>query len=378
MADLIRRLLISRWSLLLPFTLLTLLSVAFPALERIPVLLSFGLHGLGLVPLGRMIAVLVDALAQRLGNRLGGLVGVALGNLVELVVSFTALNSGLYPLVVTSLAGAVITNCLLVLGLSTLVASRRVIAVPIHAHSTQLEPQQLLVRTILLSVPSISLLHQGEGISAGSDRFEGFALYSALVAALVLGYYLLSFVYQLGTHRRLFAGVEASGGIQMVSAHGRQRASLATILVLIAVVSLLLVGVSEALVSSLEQLVAQLDLNPLFVGLVLLPLFGSFAEALVAVQAGRNGTMDLAMSSTVESSLQLLLFVLPVLVLSGMVMERYLHLAFPPVALACLGCTVLMVDWISKDRQLSWYEGLQLLLLYASFAIGALLLPAAP
>ena len=332
MADLIRRLLISRWSLLLPFTLLTLLSVAFPALERIPVLLSFGLHGLGLVPLGRMIAVLVDALAQRLGNRLGGLVGVALGNLVELVVSFTALNSGLYPLVVTSLAGAVITNCLLVLGLSTLVASRRVIAVPIHAHSTQLQTQQLLISTILLSVPSIFLLHQGEGISAGSDRFEGFALYSALVAALVL----------------------------------------------IALVSLLLVGVSEALVSSLEQLVAQLDLNPLFVGLVLLPLFGSFAEAVVAVQAGRNGTMDLAMSSTVESSLQLLLFVLPVLVLSGMVMERYLHLAFPPVALACLGCTVLMVDWISKDRQLSWYEGLQLLLLYASFAIGALLLPAAP
>lgn len=378
MADLIRRLLISRWSLLLPFTLLTLLSVPFPALERIPVLLSFGLHGLGLVPLGRMIAVLVEALTRRLGNRLGGLVGVALGNLVELVVSFTALNSGLYPLVVTSLAGAVITNCLLVLGLSTLVASRRVIAVPIHAHSTQLQTQQLLISTILLSVPSIFLLHQAEGMSAGSNRFEGFALYSALVAALVLGYYVLSFVYQLGTHRQLFAGAEASRGLQMVSAHGRQRAPLATILVLIALVSLLLVGVSEVLVGSLEQLVAQLDLNPLFVGLVLLPLFGCFAEAVVAIQAGRNGNMDLAMSSTVESSLQLLLFVLPVLVLSGLVMGRYLHLAFPPVALACLGCTVLMVDWISKDRQLSWYEGLQLLLLYASFAIGALLLPAAP
>jgi Ca2+:H+ antiporter len=372
MVDLIRQLLVSRWSLLLPFTLLTLLSSAGLGLKGIPVVLSFALHGLGLVPLGRMVAVLVHALARRLGNRLGGLVSVTLGNLVDLVVLFTALNSGLYPLVVTSLAGAVITNCLLVLGLSTLVASRRVIAVPIHPHSTQLQTQQLLISSILLSVPTIFLLHQGEGISAGSNSFEGFALYSVLVSALVLGYYLLSFVYQLGTHRRLFAQQESS-----VSERIQPQASMASILGLIALVSLMLVGVSDALVNSLEQLVEQLNLSPLFVGLFLLPLFGSFAEALVAIQASAGGNMDLTMSSTVESSLQLLLFVLPVLVLSGLVMGRYLHLAFPPVALACLGCTVLVVDWISKDRQLSWYEGLQLLLLYASFALGALLLPAA-
>lgn len=161
MVDLIRQLLVSRWSLLLPFTLLTLLSSAGLGLKGIPVVLSFALHGLGLAPLGRMVAVLVHALARRLGNRLGGLVSVTLGNLVDLVVLFTALNSGLYPLVVTSLAGAVITNCLLVLGLSTLVASRRVIAVPIHPHSTQLQTQQLLISSILLSVPTIFLLHQG-------------------------------------------------------------------------------------------------------------------------------------------------------------------------------------------------------------------------
>jgi Ca2+:H+ antiporter len=150
----------------------------------------------------------------------------------------------------------------------------------------------------------------------------------------------------------------------------------AGILALIALVSGLVVVVSEQLVGSLEQLVTQAHLNPLFVGLFLLPLFGCFSETLVAMQAARSGAMDLAMTTTVESSVQLLLLVLPVLVLSGLVMGRYLHLAFPPVALACLGCTVLVVDWITKDRRLTWYEGLQLLLLHASFAIGALVLPA--
>lgn len=120
-----RDLLSSRWSLLLIFTIAALFGRIEEGLPISQLAGWFVICGLGLVPLARMIAEMVEALADKLGDRIGGLISVALGNLVELVVSFTALASGLYHLVVISVAGAVITNCLLVLGISTCVGARK-------------------------------------------------------------------------------------------------------------------------------------------------------------------------------------------------------------------------------------------------------------
>ena len=367
-----RELLASRWSLLLLFTAAALMAQLDAAMPISQLIGWFVVCGLGLVPLARMIAEMVEALADRLGDRIGGLVSVALGNLVELVVSFTALASGLYELVVISIAGAVITNCLLILGISTCLSARNTARIRIHPHSTVLQSQQLLVSTIFLAVPSIFFVRLHQAMSDGSDRFDGFAIYSTVVAGLVLVFYLLSFVYQLGTGRNLFVRQQSE---QVLPPTGEER-PLAVLIGALLLVSLLLVGVSEHLVESLELLVDGAHLNPLFVGLFLLPLFGSFSEGLIAVKAALSNRMDLAMTSTVESSVQLLLFVLPLLVLCGIPMGRFLHMAIPGDALFCLGATVLAVHWITENRQLSWYEGSLLLTLYAVMASGSLLLGA--
>ena len=367
-----RELLASRWSLLLLFTAAALMAQLDAAMPISQLIGWFVVCGLGLVPLARMIAEMVEALADRLGDRIGGLVSVALGNLVELVVSFTALASGLYELVVISIAGAVITNCLLILGISTCLSARNTARIRIHPHSTVLQSQQLLVSTIFLAVPSIFFVRLHQAMSDGSDRFDGFAIYSTVVAGLVLVFYLLSFVYQLGTGRNLFVRQQSE---QVLPPTGEER-PLAVLIGALLLVSLLLVGVSEHLVESLELLVDGAHLNPLFVGLFLLPLFGSFSEGLIAVKAALSDRIDLAMTSTVESSVQLLLFVLPLLVLCGIPMGRYLHMAIPGDALFCLGATVLAVHWITENRQLSWYEGSLLLTLYAVMASGSLLLGA--
>jgi Ca2+:H+ antiporter len=367
-----RELLASRWSLLLLFTAAALMAQLDAAMPISQLIGWFVVCGLGLVPLARMIAEMVEALADRLGDRIGGLVSVALGNLVELVVSFTALASGLYELVVISIAGAVITNCLLILGISTCLSARNTARIRIHPHSTVLQSQQLLVSTIFLAVPSIFFVRLHQAMSDGSDRFDGFAIYSTVVAGLVLVFYLLSFVYQLGTGRNLFVRQQSE---KVLPPTGEER-PLAVLIGALLLVSLLLVGVSEHLVESLELLVDGAHLNPLFVGLFLLPLFGSFSEGLIAVKAALSNRMDLAMTSTVESSVQLLLFVLPLLVLCGIPMGRYLHMAIPGDALFCLGATVLAVHWITENRQLSWYEGSLLLTLYAVMASGSLLLGA--
>lgn len=140
------------------------------------------------------------------------------------------------------------------------------------------------------------------------------------------------------------------------------------------VVSAILVGVSENLVESLEFLVEGAHLNPLFVGIFLLPLFGCFSEALISIKAANSNRMDLSMASTVESSVQLLLFVMPLLVICGIPMGRYLHLAIPGASLFCLGATVLAVHWIIENRKLSWYEGSLLLTLYCVIGAGTFFL----
>ena len=365
-----RELLASRWSLLLLFTAAALTARLNDAMPISQLIGWFAVCGLGLIPLARMIAEMVEALAERLGDRIGGLVSVALGNLVELVVSFTALASGLYELVVISIAGAVITNCLLILGISTCLSARNTATIRIHPHSTGLQGQQLLISTVFLAVPSIFFLHLHAAMSDGSARYDGFASYSVVVASLVLMFYLLAFVYQLGTGRNLYVREQSE---HVLPPTGEEQ-PLIVLVGLLLVVSLLLVGVSEHLVESLQLLVDGAHLNPLFVGLFLLPLFGSFSEGLIAVKAALSHRIDLAMTSTVESSVQLLQFVLPLLVLAGIPMGRYLHMAIPGIALFCLGATVLAVHWITENRELSWYEGSLLLTLYAVMASGSLLL----
>lgn len=372
-----RDLLASRWSLLLIFTISALFGRIDEGLPISQLIGWFVICGLGLVPLARMIAEMVEALADKLGDRIGGLISVALGNLVELVVSFTALASGLYHLVVISVAGAVITNCLLVLGISTCVGARRKATIEIHPYSTGLQSQQLLISTIFLAVPTVfhlvNNLNPGgtpTAMSDGSNIFDSFAIYSLVISVLILAFYLLSFAYQMGTGRSLFLRKEEEKVLQPEGEHK----PLVVLIGMLAIVSILLVGVSENLVESLQLMVDGAHLNPLFVGLFLLPLFGSFSEALISVKAAAANRMDLAMASTVESSVQLLLFVMPLLVICGIPMGRYLHLSVPATSLFCLGATVLAVHWITENRKLSWYEGSLLLTLYCVIGAGTLFL----
>ena len=365
-----RELLASRWSLLLIFTVASLFAHLDSAMPIGQLVGWFIVCGLGLVPLARMISEMVEALAEKLGDRIGGLVSVGLGNLVELVVSFTALRSGLYHLVVISLAGSVITNCLLILGISTCVAASTKATVELHPHSTGLQTQQLLMSTIFLAVPTVFYLGLKESMPDGSSHFDSFAIYSFVVAILVLASYLLAFVYQLGTGRSLFLREESD---QVLPPVGEEK-PLGVLMLMLLLVSLILCCVSENLVESLQLMVDGAHLNPLFVGLFLLPLFSSFSEALISVKAAWSSRMDLAMASTVESSVQLLMFVMPLMVILGVPMGRYLHLAVPGTSLFCLGASVVSVHLMTDNTDLSWYEGTLLLTLYSVVAVGTLFL----
>ncbi len=368
---------VSRWSLLLLPALFSWAIIPSNTSSTTELLLRFLGFGVALIPLARVISRLVDYLSAHLGDRYSGVVSVGLGNLVELVVSITALTSGLYELVVISVSGAVITNCLLMLGISTVLAGQREQQVNIQASSTDLQARQLMLSLLLLAVPTVISLGTGAIPLEGNDQRDSFAIYSLGVAVIILLYYMLSFVLQLGTHRSFFSSnpvkpadpSESRQATESPSEHG-----ITAILIAMGVVSLAVVVISEPLVETLEALVAHTNLSELFIGLILLPLFGSTAEGVIAVGAAARGRMDLAITSTLESSGQLMLFVLPVLVLLGWPLERFLHLSVPLSALGCTGIAVLAVHWITENNQLDWYEGVQLITLYGVIFLGCLLL----
>lgn len=357
-----------RWRVLLLATLLMLWPVQGSLFNGLGGhLLQFGLSGLGLVPLAIVLSQLVEELVEHLGARLGGLVSVVFGNVVELLVAFNALSSGLYPLVVTSIAGSVVINCLLVLGVSIVIATREAQSLDIDPHSRDLHTQQLLMSAILLALPSV-FYQQGLGSALqGSNQADAFSIYSALVAVMGLAYYLLALVAPLARQQQ-------RAHQPAPKQNGTPQLSLPAVVLALALVTGLVALISDRLVGALELVVEGSDLNALFVGLFLLPLFSCLSEALVAFKAASRRQMQLVMTSTVESSLQLLLFVLPLLVLVGMPMGRYLHLSLPPVALASLAIAIVMIGRITDNRNVDWYEGVQLIVLFAAMATGALLL----
>ena len=124
-----------------------------------------------------MVAEIVEALAEKLGDRIGGLISVVLGNLVELVASFTAPVSGPYHLMAISVAGAVITNCLPILGASTCLAARRKPTIDIHPYSTGLQSQHLLISTIFLAIPTVFYLLLNEKFTDRGSSFDNLAFY---------------------------------------------------------------------------------------------------------------------------------------------------------------------------------------------------------
>lgn len=330
-------------------------------------LLLFAVCGLGLVPLAVGLSNLVERLVAQLGPRLGGLLSVLLGNVVEFLVAFNALSSGLYPLVAMSIAGAVVINCLPVLGIGIMIACRGRDAVALDPINQELANQQLLISAILLALPSVFINQPISDALQGNSSNDSFSLYSTLVAVLAL------IVYALG----LLQGRRGAAAMHTAAAPPEEpqpRGPLLTLLVALTGLIALTGAVSERLVGSLALLVEGAHLSPLFVGLFLLPLFGCLPEALVAWRAAARRDTPLLITSTIESSLQLLLFVLPLLVLCGLPLGRHLHLGLPSVALAALAIAIVMIERITANHRVNSFEGVQLIALFAALALGSLLL----
>jgi Ca2+:H+ antiporter len=332
----------------------------------IAIALDFGLHAdknlifvvsaVAILGLAWVVGLSTERLGSLTGPRVGGILNATFGNIAELIIAFFALQAGLIEVVKASLTGSIIGNLLLVLGVSILVGGLR--------HGTQTFSQRiaasnaslLVLAVIGLFVPAIFAFTTGHP-EQGTLTEE-----SVIVALALMAGYVLSLVYQFTNPDETLGGHGESAG------HGGPAwTSRVAVVVLVAAAALLAV-LSEILVDSIESFIDSFGLSTFFVGVVLVPTIGNLAEHLVAVQLAAKDKMEFAMAVSYGSSLQVALFVAPVLVILGALMGQPMDLVFTPLEVAAVAAAVGISALIALDGESNWLEGALLTLVYLILA----------
>jgi Ca2+:H+ antiporter len=329
------------------------------ALLHGPALAVFVVSGLGVVPLAAIMGEATEALARRTGPTVGGLLNATFGNAAELILAIVALRAGLLDLVKASLTGSILGNLLLILGLSLVAGGVRRPVLTFNRTAAGMSGAMLLLAVVGLVIPALFAATHPAATEETTIRLsEG-------VAVVLGGTYLVGLVFSLVTHRELFGGgaPEHGGAVASVQV-GRAGALLAGATLLVAVQS-------EILVHAVEQVVMHLGWSEFFLGLMVIPLVGNAAEHASAVVAARRGHTDLALTIALGSSTQVALFVAPLLVLAGVVLGQPMHLVFTAFEVVALGLAALIVTVIALDGESHWFEGAQLVAVYAILAIAA-------
>jgi len=318
--------------------------------------------GIAIIPLAGYMGRATERLAEHVGAGLGGLLNATFGNAAELIIAGFALHAGLQDVVKASLTGSIIGNILLVFGMGALLGGIRNPVQRFNRTAATLGTTLLVLSVIGLVIPAI--FHAVADVSPGTE----FTL-SRDIAIVLMATYVLSLVFSLRTHSHLYLGGEAEAPAE----GGSARAALVLLIVSAAVVGLM----SEMLVGSVEAAAEDLGMSEVFVGVILVALVGNAAEHSTVVLMAIKNKMDLAVNIAIGSSMQIALFVAPLLVfLSYFVGPAPMDLVFTPFEVVAVGLSVGIMTLISLDGESHWMEGVQLLAVYVMLAMGFWFLPA--
>ncbi len=324
----------------------------------------FVLSALGVIPMARYIGEATEALAHFTGPRVGGLLNATLGNAAELIITIFAIREGLLDLVKASITGSILGNLLLVLGMSIVVGGVRHGVQSFHRQQATNNAILLTLAIVALVVPSLFSHY----ISPD---------WSVQVEALSLGVAgVMILLYVLGL---IFSFKRSDGPLTATQSEKRRPAKhvwpMRTAILVLVISTVGVAYLSELLVGAVEPVVASLGISEFFLGIILIPLIGNVAEHLVAVQVAAQNNMDLSVEISIASSLQVALFVAPVLVFVSLLMGNPLTLVFNQFELVALIAGVLIAALVSSDGESNWLEGAELLAVYAILGLAFYLLP---
>jgi Ca2+:H+ antiporter len=325
--------------------------------------LLFVLSVLAVVPLAALLSHATESVAAKTGDAIGGLLNATLGNLTELVIAFTALRAGQYMLVKASVAGAIVTNTLFMLGASFLLGGLKHHVQEYNRISARLQAGLLFLATIALLIPSAVSQADSTAVAAFTQKL------SLGLGVLLIVAYGLGMFFSLKTHRELFASEEHGEEAEAPWPIGLALATLAGVTVLVALVS-------EIFVESVQKAADAFGMTPAFVGFIVVPLVGGAAEMASAFSGARKNRLDLSVGVALGSSSQIALFVAPVLVLlSYVVGPSPMGLQFWPGAVVMMLFATLTAALLTNSGRSAWFVGVLLLTVYLVFALTLYLLP---
>ncbi|MGB3405570.1 MAG: calcium/proton exchanger [Microcoleaceae cyanobacterium] len=326
----------------------------------------FVTSALAIIPLAAWMGTATEEISVVLGPNLGGLMNATFGNATELIIGIVALKAGLVDVVKASITGSIIGNLLLVMGLSMLLGGLKFKEQEFKSVVARLNASVMNLAVIAILVPTAV-----QATSAGIEESTMQRL-SGAVAIVLIVVYLLTLLFSMKTHTYLYeAGVaeletEEDGTVKSGEEHENEKhqVNLPLWIGVLLVATLVVAVESELLVDTLEEATAKLGLTALFTGVILVPIIGNAAEHATAVTVAMKNKMDLSVSVAMGSSMQIALFVAPVLVLAGLIFHQPMDLNFNPFELVAVAVSVLLANSVSSDGRSDWLEGALLLATY--------------
>lgn len=316
---------------------------------------------LGIVPLAILIGDATEQFALYAGPKLGGLLNATMGNVPELLIGIFAVKAGLYRLVLASLAGSILGNTLLVLGFSVLVGGLK--------YKYQYFNMAIARSNLtMLAFAAVSMIISFTfSYAEAGDSTSGFsvAVLTMSIAATLLIIYLFGLVFSLLTHRNVFIQHEEKSDAE----EEKPVMSLSKALIILASATFFVAVESEILVATVETTIRQFHLSEVFVGIILIPILGNVAEHASAVMMAAKNKIDISIEIAVGSSMQIALFVAPVLVILSFILHNPMMYVFKPFELIALVTGIVMSIYVFMDGKTNWLEGVLLIGVYSMLGV---------
>ncbi len=315
--------------------------------------------GLAILPLAAWMGTATEEIAVVVGPSLGGLLNATFGNATELIIALFALRAGLVDVVKASITGSIIGNLLLVMGLAMFLGGFSHKEQNFQPDVARLNASSMNLAVIAILVPTAMHFTSKNGI--GQITLQNLSL---AVAAVLILVYILTLFFSMKTHSYLYDVGIVEGSEEKLLVNHDHKPNVGKWIAILLLCTVLVSFESEFLVGSLEVATSKLGLTALFTGVIIVPIIGNAAEHATAVTVAMKNKMDLSMSVAVGSSMQIALFVAPVLVITGWLFGKPMDLDFNPFELVAVAVSVLIANSISSDGKSNWLEGILLLASY--------------
>ncbi|OAS88365.1 MULTISPECIES: calcium/proton exchanger [Metabacillus] len=346
------------------FTLVVLIGIPLSVLGSIfhwPSVVMFGVYCLTIIALAGFMGRATESLAIVTGPRVGGLLNATFGNAVELIISIFALKAGLVGVVLASLTGSVLGNLLLVAGLSFFVGGLKFKRQEFNVYDARHNSGLLMFAVIVAFViPEVFAMDMNEtktlSLSIG-------------ISVILIILYLAALFFKLVTHRGVY-----QHKTDLVEEHEEPEWSKMKALVILLLSTVAVAYVSENLVHTFESVGEKFGWSELFIGVIIVAIVGNAAEHASAIIMAYKNKMNIAVEIAVGSTLQVAMFVAPVLVLISLFFPQNMPLVFTLPELISMVTAVLLTISITNDGDTNWFEGATLLAAYIIMGIGFYLL----